>query len=243
VRSGQWRLDPADRAVLELLAAPLAVAVRATALSEEVQSSRERIVGAREEERCRLRRDLHDGLGPALTGIAFGADAAGNLLRTDPERSAELLTQLRTQAGEAIADVRRLVYELRPPSLDELGLVGALQRHVEQRQTGPVVAIEAPSQLPALPAAVEVAAYRIAMEALTNAARHSGADRIEVRLSCNGGLEIDVTDDGPALAPWTPGVGLTSIGERATELGGRWSAGPSGGGGRVWARLPLEAAR
>ncbi len=199
VRAGQRRLDRADRAALELLAAPLAVAVHATALSEDVQRSREQIVAAREEERVRLRRDLHDGLGPALTGISFQADAAGNLLASDPGRAGELLGSLRMAATEAIADVRRLVYALRPPALDELGLVGALRRHAEQLDgAATAVAVHAPQALPPLPAAVEVAAYRIVVEALTNAVRHAGATRIEVRVECNGALELAVDDDGGA---------------------------------------------
>jgi signal transduction histidine kinase len=114
--------------VLELLAAPLALAVHATALSDAVQRSRESIVAAREEERRRLRRDLHDGLGPVLTGVAFQADAARNLIRADPVRADALLHELRGRIAEAIEDIRRLVYELRPPSLDELGLISALRR-------------------------------------------------------------------------------------------------------------------
>jgi len=239
-RSGQRRLDTADRAALELLAAPLAVAVHATALSDAVQRSREEIVAAREEERRRLRRDLHDGLGPALTGIAFQADAAGNLVRTDPDRAVELLGSLRAAATEAIADVRRLVYALCPPALDELGLVGALRRHAEQLGGGrAVVTVHAASDLPPLPAAVEVAAYRIAIEALTNAVRHAGAGRIDVRFEMNGALEMSVEDDGTAPASWEPGIGLASMRERAAELGGTVQAGPRPGGGRVSARLPL----
>lgn len=247
VRSGQRRLDPADRTALELLAAPLAVAVHATALSAAVQRSREHIVAAREEERRRLRRDLHDGLGPALTGMAFQADAIGNLLRTEPDRAAELIVALRASATEAIDDVRRLVYALRPPALDELGLVGALRRQADQLGAGgrePAIEVDAPESLPALPAAVEVAAYRIAVEALNNAVRHAGAARVDLRLVVNGALEIAVSDDGPGHAgTWVPGVGLSSIGDRAAELGGQWRAGPADdGGGLVWARLPLESA-
>jgi signal transduction histidine kinase len=209
-----------------------------------VQRSREQIVSAREEERRRLRRDLHDGLGPVLTGITFRADAAGNLLSTDPDRAAMLLRELRTSATEAIDDVRRLVYALRPPALDELGLVGALRRHVDQYDSErPVVAVHAPESLPPLPAAVEVAAYRIALEALTNAVRHAGANRVEVHLSYSRtpacGLLLEVTDDGPGDGSWIAGVGLGSMRERIAELGGTVSAGPAGGGGRVSARLPL----
>jgi signal transduction histidine kinase len=158
-RTGEAALDRADRAALELLAVSLAAVVHATALADAVQRSWEQIVGAREEERRRLRRDLHDGLGPVLTGIAFRADAAGNLLSTDPARAAAQLRELRISAAGAIDDVRRLVYALRPPALDELGLVGALRRHVDQFDSErPVVAVHAPEALPPLPAAVEVAA-------------------------------------------------------------------------------------
>jgi signal transduction histidine kinase len=246
-RSGQQRLDPADRSALELLAAPLAVAMHATALSAAVQRSRQHIVAVREEERRRLRRDLHDGLGPALTGMAFQADAVGNLLRTEPDRAAALIVALRVSATEAIDDVRRLVYALRPPALDDLGLVGALRQRAEQLGAGdrePAIEVNVPEALPALPAAVEVAAYRIAVEALNNAVRHAGAARVDLRLVVNGALEIAVSDDGRGEAgSWTAGVGLSSIGERAAELGGQWRAGPAdGGGGLVWARLPLGSA-
>lgn len=243
VRTGQQRLDRADRAVLELLAAPLAIAVHATALSDAVQRSREHIVAAREEERRRLRRDLHDGLGPVLTGMAFLADAATNLLRTDPDRAHQLLGRLRAGAGEGLDDIRRLVHELRPPSLDELGLVGALSRRADLlRSTGRDVVVEAPAELPPLTAAVEVAAFRIADEALTNAIRHSRADHVRAELVVNGALEVTVTDDGgPARAPWRPGVGMASMRERATEIGGTCEIGPVPAGGRVRARLPLLA--
>ena len=243
VRAGQRALERADRAALELLAVPLGAAVHATALSVAVQRSREQIVGAREEERRRLRRDLHDGLGPVLTGIAFRADAAGNVLHDDPERAEVLLRELRASASDAIGDVRRLVYDLRPPALDELGLVGALRRHAQQLDGGrPMVAVHVSEPLPPLRAAVEVAAYRIAVEALTNAVRHAGANRVDVHVSCccsPEGLTLAVIDDGPGDREWVAGVGLTSMRERVAELGGTLTAGPAGSGGRVSARLPL----
>lgn len=241
VPSGRSRLDVQDRAAVELLAAPLAVAVHANALSRAVQRSREQIVAAREEERRRLRRDLHDGLGPALTGIAFRADAAVNLLRSDPDRAAAQLAELRDSATAAINDVRRLVYALRPPTLDELGLAGALRRHAEQLTGGPRVSIEVEEPLPALPAAVEVAAYRIGVEALTNAVRHARASHVELSVLVDGALKVSVRDDGPGgLDAWDVGVGLSSIRERTAELGGHCGAGPMpAGGGLVWARLPL----
>ena len=248
LRSGQRRLSPPDIAVLDLLAGPLAVALHATALSAALQQSRVSIVAAREEERRRLRRDLHDGLGPALTGIAFKADAARNALPAGPARASELLGALRADTTAAITDIRRLVYGLRPPALDDLGLIGSLRQQTDriaQRPDGSSVAVclNTPEPLPPLPAAVEVAAYRIITEAMTNAARHSGATRIDVWLAVadGDGLRIEVRDDGRVPGPgWQPGFGLTSMRERAAELGGTCQAGPDpAGGGRVIAALPL----
>ena len=245
LREGERRPDPADRRALGLLAAPLAVAVHATVVSAELQASRERLVGAREEERRRLRRELHDGVGPTLTGIALTADAAANLLG-DPPRARELLDSLRRDTRAALADVRRVVEDLRPPALDELGLVSALRQRAEQlgrRADGAVVRIrvDVPPDVPALPAAVEVAAYRIATEALTNIARHSRAASAVVRLTYGDGFEVSISDDGPASDPWPPGTGLQAMRERVAELGGAFHAGPSPAGGRVRATFPLAA--
>jgi signal transduction histidine kinase len=197
-----------------------------------------------------LRRDLHDGLGPVLTGIAFKADAARNALPAGPARASELLGGLRADTTSAIADIRRLVYGLRPPALDDLGLIGSLRQQsvrLAQRPDGGSVAVQltAPDDLPPLPAAVEVAAYRIITEAMTNASRHSGATRIEVRLALADGLRIEVSDDGTGpQRGWQPGFGLISMRERAAELGGTCQAGPDpAGGGLVVASLPLGEAR
>jgi signal transduction histidine kinase len=243
LRPGESELTVADRNVLALVAVPLAVAVHATRLSAELQTSREQLVSAREEERRRLRRDLHDGLGPALTGVAFTADAAANLVTADPARASELLRSLRTDTRTAIADVRRLVDDLRPPALDEVGLVGALRQRADQlswRADGASVHVRVEAdELPALPAALEVAAYRIATEALTNVVRHSHATTAVLTLRCGSGLELEVQDDGPPQGPWIPGVGLQAMCDRATELGGRVESGPTPSGGRVTAWLPL----
>ncbi|TDO35228.1 histidine kinase [Kribbella sp. VKM Ac-2527] len=243
LRPGESALSVADRNVLALVAVPLAVAVHATQLSAELQASREKLVAAREEERRRLRRDLHDGLGPTLTGVAFTADAAANLVSADPDRASSLLGTLRTDTRTAIADVRRLIDDLRPSALDELGLVGALQQRADQlswRADGASVSVKvAADSLPTLPAALEVAAYRIATEALTNVVRHSRATAAVVSVRCGSELEIEVTDDGPPNGAWIPGVGLQAMRERAAELGGLFEAGPSPNGGRVHASFPL----
>jgi signal transduction histidine kinase len=246
LRPGERELSAADRAALGLVAAPLAVAVHATSLSGQLQESRERIVSAREEERRRLRRDLHDGMGPTLTGVALTADAATNLIESDPVRSRELLAALRTDVRQAIADIRRLVENLRPPALDELGLVGALRQRAEQlawraEGGGIGVRLDTPDQLPTLPAAIEVAAYRIATEALTNVVRHSGASTAVLRLRCDDTLDVEVVDDGPPNGEWRAGMGLQAMRERAAELGGSFESGPSDTGGRVHVSLPLAA--
>lgn len=247
LREGERRLAKADRRVLAVLAAPLSVAVHALVVSEALQRSRERIVEAREEERRRLRRELHDGLGPTLTGIAFAADAAANHAG-DADRVSELLAALRRDTRGALADVRRVVDDLRPPALDELGLVDALRQRADQlswRSDGVSVRVrvDVAGEIPPLPAAVEVAAYRIATEALTNIARHSDATAAVVRLHCADGLQLSVTDDGPPDGPWRPGVGMQAMRERAVELGGTFEAGPTPDGGSVCATIPMGASR
>lgn len=248
-RSGDEGFAPADRRLLEDVARQAGVAAHAVALTAALQGSRERLVTAREEERRRLRRDLHDGLGPTLTAVALQIDATRNVLRSDPAAADELLKNLRAEVKSSIDGIRRLVYDLRPPALDELGLVRALREQAagfvragSARLDGLHVTVEAADDLPPLPAAVEVAAYRIGAEAVTNVARHAKASHCELRLTVNGALEVQVTDDGiGAGASWRPGVGLASMRERAAELGGTLSVEPSASSGtRVLAKLPLR---
>ncbi len=237
-RPGESALAPADRRLLSDIARQVAVAAANVTLTEELVRSRERVINASEEERRRLRRDLHDGLGPALTAAATRVDASRNLLGRDPHQADGLLRQVRADLTGALEDLRRLVYALRPPALDQLGLLGAVREHV-RRAPIPVV-LNLPERLPELPPALEVTAYRIVAEALTNVARHAGAASCAVSISCNGSLRIEVCDDGPGGGAWHPGVGLSSMRERTVELGGKWAAGPGrDGGGRVFVELPL----
>ena len=211
----------------------------------ELQRARERLVAAREDERRRLRRDLHDGLGPALAGAALKVEAAENVLTSDPAAAADLLERARSEIQGAVADVRRLVHALRPPALDELGLIGAVREQAERLSVGdhPHVEVDAPEQLEALPAAVEVAAYGIVLEAMTNVARHADARTCVVRISVNGGLELEVSDDGQGIPiDYRAGVGMASMRERAEELGGTCEIEQvDGRGTRVHAQLPLGA--
>lgn len=232
---------PAERNLLQDVAHQAGVAVHAVRLTAELQRSRERLVTTREEERRRLRRDLHDGLGPALATISLKIDAARNLLARDPAGVARMLQELKVQVQAAIGDIRRVVHDLRPPALDELGLLSAIREQAARFETnGLRVTVEAPARLPALPAAVEVAAYRIVQEALANVARHAGARTCRITITTDGDLEIDVRDDGRGLNGQAGGVGLHSMRERAEELGGTCTVeGERGGGTRVHARLPL----
>ncbi|MBA2468922.1 MAG: GAF domain-containing sensor histidine kinase [Chloroflexia bacterium] len=234
---------PNDLHLLEDLARQVGIVTHAVRLTGEVQRSRERLVTAREEERRRLRRDLHDGVGPSLASITLKLDAARNLLPHDPGAVDALLVDLKTQTQAAIADVRRAVYDLRPPALDELGLVPALRVHADRLEgEGLRIVVDTPNALPALPAAVEVAAYRITLEALTNVIRHAAARTCLVRLSlADNCLVVEVTDDGGGiLGDVRAGVGMTAMRERTVELGGTLKIGSTrGGGGRVTATLPL----
>ena len=247
LRGEEVALTTSEQRVLALVTPLLAQTLRLRALATELQDSREQTVAAVEDERLRLRRDLHDGLGPTLSGIAFTSDAARNLLRTDPDRAEELLDELRRQTGVALDDVRRIVYAMRPPALDELGLLQAVSHATTGLQntdgTPLRVTCSAPGPLD-LPAAVEVAAFRIAVEAVRNSARHSAAGAVTVRLEvAEGALRIDVSDDGGQTPAWSRGVGLSSMRERADELGGTLRAGPTPDGGHVRAVLPLVRSR
>ena len=233
------------------------MAAHTVRLTSDLQHSRERLITAREEERRRLRRDLHDGIGPTLASMAQRIDAATYMIRDDPDEAITLLQGLKGQVRSTLADIRRLVYALRPPILDEFGLLSAIREHASHYAGMPVsdtfggaalqVIVEAPETLPPLSAAVELAAYRIALEALTNVARHSQARTCRIRLSVVGvegrqALSVEVRDDGSGLpAEHRAGVGLASMRERATELGGICTIdAPPGGGTRVCAWLPLS---
>jgi len=219
------------------------VVLHAARLTKDLRTSREQLVLAREEERRRLRRDLHDGLGPELASMTLKLDAARNLMEKDPQTADRLLLELKTQAQESLSNVRRLVYGLRPPALDELGLVPAVRESSAVRSAGnhPRISVSGPEPFPPLPAAVEVAAYRVALEAVTNVVRHASAETCRIEFNVSDELELEVVDDGCGMAPRSrAGVGLTSMRERALELGGSLSIGPGPGGGtRLRACFPL----
>ena len=256
VRIGRLAIEPrapdepfsaGEKALLETIARQASVAAYAVQTTADLRRSRERLVAAREEERRRLRRDLHDGLGPTLAALGLKLDAASNLVERRPGAVRQELENIRLQVQEAVEDLRRVVHALRPPALDDLGLVPALLEHVHRHeQSNLTLSFAAPPDLPPIPAAVELAAYRIVQEALANVVRHADARSCAVTLAVrDGALVIHIDDDGRGMpANPAPGVGLGSMGERAEELGGRCTVLPRAGGGtRVWAELPLEAGR
>lgn len=239
------RLDATDRRLLEALAVQVAAVVHAVDLGDDLAAARERTVAAALAERSRLRHDLHDGLGPSLTGIGLGLEAVDVAVCDDPARARAVVARLREEVVAAVEDVRRILDGLRPPALDEIGLVRAVQARaavLTDRTAGRLrVEVEVDDPLPHLDPETETAAFRIAEEALTNTVRHSGARRVVVRLAqCGGRLEVEVRDDGRGL-PAVPsqGVGLESMHRRAEALGGSLAV-TSGAGVRVLARLPVE---
>jgi two-component system, NarL family, sensor kinase len=237
-------LSASDIRLLDDLTRQIGVAAHAVTLTEDLRRSRDAVVVAREEERRRLRRDLHDGLGPTLAAIGMRAEAAEAVLHGSPDDAERQLADLRAEVASAMADVRRLVDGLRPPVIDELGLVGALRLAADRLGASgtPDVSVDADGDLPELPAAVEVAAFRIATEAMTNAARHAGAERCTVRLVGGTDLTVTIEDDGSGLSDERrAGVGLASMQERAAELGGDCRVERRAEGGtRVIARLPIS---
>jgi two-component system NarL family sensor kinase len=236
-------LRASDRRMLAALAGPVAAAVRAGLMAKELGESRSRILAARESERRRLREDLHDGLGPALSGVALGLEAARSSMTLDPGRVPEILDVLHREVDCLVSEVRGIIDDLGPGNLD---LLASLRGHVEALAApgGVDIVVSHSGKIDGLPGEIAVAAARIAGEALTNAVRHAGATRISmVVANRRDRLTVEVADDGcGTVAPRHGGVGLSSMRQRAESVGGTLSIdATTGTGTRVLAALPLEA--
>jgi signal transduction histidine kinase len=240
------RLRAEEQSVLNDTARRAGALIQAAALVADLRASRERIVAAREEERRRLRHDLHDGVGPRLAGLALQLDALARRLGRDDE-NVDRVQLLRNQLRDTVVEVRQVVDNLRPPALDDVGLVEAVRQQVAAyavvgsgNGSQPLVDVQSES-LPELPAAVEVAAYRIITESVANAIRHGRPSHCAVVLRISDGrLDITITDNGTGVADdATPGVGLASMRERAAEVGGSFDMQTGPTGTTVTARLPV----
>jgi len=246
LRSDGRGFDARELELLGNLARQVAVEARGMRLADNVQESRERIVRAREEERLRVRRDLHDGIGPTLAAASLQVDALRERWPVQDPAASVLLGQVKSEIAQCVLDIRRVIEGLRPPALDDLGLAGVVREHAASlTAAGLLVEVDCPHDLVVTSAAVEVAAYRIVTEAMTNVIRHAGATRCSVALrEVDGWLRVEVRDDGVGLgAVHRDGIGLTSMRERTAELGGIVSiANRSGRGATVTASLPLPDA-
>jgi signal transduction histidine kinase len=239
---GQPYVDEMMSQALATLADQVAPVVAALRLDEELLRSREQVVTAREEERSRLSRELHDNVGPTLAGTRLQIEAVRSTLPADSTRLA-LMDRAVQGIDEALRTLRRVVHGLRPPELDALGLSGALQE-LAVFLSGPSLRVETALSpvLEPLSKPVEVAAYRIVAEALTNVVRHAHATRAEitVHLSDDGTLMVQVRDDGIGVPPdaGKNGMGLRFMAQRAREIEGEFSYESSADGTAVRAVLP-----
>lgn len=237
------RLRPSDERALAALAPHVAVAVEAHRLNQDLERSRQRLLAARADERQRLRREMHDGLGPTLAALALAVDRGRVLVGSDPDTASRLLDSLSGRIRETVGALRAIVDDLRPPPLDELGLAGAVRELACRLRDDLDVTVTSPPVLPPVPADVELAAYRIAAEAITNAVRHAGGTRCWVTLNVDKHAEIHVEDDGGGIpCDHREGVGIASMRQRVDELGGTLTiATRRSGGTSVLATLPVPA--
>ncbi len=241
-RKASEKFSADEKAAIAEVGSRAATLAYAASLVDDVAQSRARIVLAHEEERRRLRADLHDGVGPALAGTAHQMDALARRMSSGPSELHDRAVEIRERLREAVGDVRAVTHGLRPPVLDHVGLAGALRRLVDGFDV-PECTASIDDAWGDLPAAVEVAAYSIASEAVSNAVRHSAAGRIHLDARVEAGsLVVSVSDNGRGIPSRSHGgLGLMSMGERAVEVGGRLDVnGRPGGGTIVRALLPLE---
>ncbi len=242
--AGGEALNAEERALVERVVKQAGPAAHVVRITSDLRRARERLVLAREEERRRLRHNLHDTIGPTLAALDLKVGAVRNLLARDPAQAERKMLEVRQQIRDVISDIRRVVYNLRPPALDELGMLPAIREQAAQFSIeGLEVLVQAADTLPTMPAAIEVAIYRIVMEALTNVHRHAQARHCWIALELDErAFNMSIADDGVGLGQVArEGVGMTSMRDRVGELGGSFEITPrSGGGTHVRARIPMD---
>lgn len=241
--------DEHEERLLERVAEQVAMIVQADGLATELSLTRLSALESRERERLRLRRDLHDGLGPALATQSLMAGTARRLLDVDPRQAKALLTRLESEIAATLEQARRLIYSLRPPELDQLGLERALEDKLRELTRAIVdLDLDLGGGLDALPPPVEVAVYRVVTEGVMNVVRHAHAASCRVAVTGSSeGVSVTVEDDGVGIGAGRQGVGINAMRERVEELGGTLEVGTraAGGGGtsvRAWFPLPAAPA-
>jgi signal transduction histidine kinase len=225
--AGDRPFNTTERELVETVARQTALAVHTMQLNSALHKSCQTIVSAREEERRRLRRDLHDGLGPTLAAHTLKIGKARALVMEQPQIASAIMSDLERDLAASLGEIRRMVEALRPAALDQLGLASALRQFMydftdmTSADNATRFQLHMPEALPPLPAAVEVAVYRIVTEAVTNVMRHARAAHASVSITVHDALDIAICDDGIGL-PQTIhyGIGLRSMRERAEEVGG-----------------------
>lgn len=236
--------SPEERRLLADIARQAAVAAYAVGVTSDLRRAREALVSTREEERRRLRRDLHDGLGAQLAALVMQVGMARKVMATDAVAADRMLDELQDEMRAAIADIRRLIHGLRPPALDEFGLVSALRSRLlafqHGQEDGVSIRLDAREPFPALTAATEVAIFRIVEEAVTNVVKHAQATSVTITLAADQGVRLGIEDDGVGMQGMRgQGVGLHSMRERTDELGGRLEVHSNATGTRIDAWFPI----
>ena len=240
-RSPNEAISETEQELLRNIARQTGTAVHSAKLTADLLRSRQHLVTAREEERRRLRRNLHDGLGPTLAGATLRIDSARNKLESDPSQADSLLVETKGQIHDMIEDIRSLVYELRPPALDDMGLVKAVRAYINnQKFVDLKILVDDLKGLPTLPAAVEVAAYRIATEGITNVIQNTQATNAVITFyQEHGNLIVEIKDDDKSIQdPNEISAGMTSIRRQAEELGGQMEITQKSPGTLIRACLP-----
>ncbi|GAA1517981.1 sensor histidine kinase [Nocardioides humi] len=236
------RLEGRTVRVLTSLSDVLALGLDLTQTNLRLRAASERLGEVRHEERRMLRRELHDGMGPALAGVGLGLAAAQRRLRHDPEGASELIDRMRAELTRRTEDVRLLARSLLPAQLDD-GDLGEALEVLAERFRGAGLGVRTRVEATGLDTRQQIAIYHVATEALMNTHRHARAGTVDVLVTTTpeGAVLLDVTDDGCGIAG-SPrgGVGLVSMRERADELGGHVVVEPRGeaAGTRVRMVLP-----
>ena len=236
------RLDDRTRGQLDQLRGVLGVALELVLVNQRLESASSRLVEVRMEERRMLRRDLHDGMGPALAGVGLGLAAAQRRLRHDPDGTAELLAELEAEVERRTDDVRLLARSLLPVQLDDGDLGRALEVLATRFTTSGLDVRVHCQDVDGLDTRRQLALYHVAAEAVFNAYRHAqaGGVRVEVAGRPGGPTVLEVRDDGIGITSSSQrGVGLSSMRERAEELGGTVRVGPVPDGPGTVVRMEL----